>query len=145
MRRDGVRDDQWERIKDLLPGRPGSVGATAADNRLFVETVLYRYRAGIPWRDLPEGVVHFWPLFGNKRARESSRPLRVGSRSVGLFCAAEAVSLPGSGGLVLQRPEAQQGEPVRMVFAGHQFPRALADALDQLAAHVAPMVEEEPQ
>jgi transposase len=54
MRRYALRDDQWERIKDLLPGRPGSVGVTAADNRLFVEAVLYRYRAGIPWRDLPE-------------------------------------------------------------------------------------------
>jgi transposase len=54
MRRYGLRDDQWERIKDLLPGRPGSVGVTAADNRLFVEAVLYRYRAGIPWQDLPE-------------------------------------------------------------------------------------------
>jgi len=54
MRRYALRDDQWERIKDLLPGRPGSVGMTAADNRLFVEAVLYRYRAGIPWRDLPE-------------------------------------------------------------------------------------------
>jgi transposase len=54
MRRYGLRDDQWERIKDLLPGREGHVGGTAADNRLFVEAVLYRYRAGIPWRDLPE-------------------------------------------------------------------------------------------
>ena len=27
---------------------------TARDNRLFVEAVLYRYRAGIPWRDLPD-------------------------------------------------------------------------------------------
>ena len=54
MRRYALRDDQWERIKDLLPGRPGSVGVTAADNRLFVDAVLYRYRAGIPWRDLPE-------------------------------------------------------------------------------------------
>src|SRR5450755_3546086 len=54
MRRFGLRDDQWERIKDLLPGREDSVGVTAADNRLFVEAVLYRYRAGIPWRDLPE-------------------------------------------------------------------------------------------
>jgi transposase len=50
----GLRADQWERIKDLLPGREGSVGATAADNRLFVEAVLYRYRTGMPWRDLPE-------------------------------------------------------------------------------------------
>ena len=54
MRRYGLRDDQWDRIKDLLPGREGSVGVTARDNRLFVEAVLYRYRAGIPWRDLPE-------------------------------------------------------------------------------------------
>ena len=27
---------------------------TAADNRLFVKAVLYWYRAGLPWRDLPE-------------------------------------------------------------------------------------------
>ena len=53
-RRYGLRDDQWERIKDLLPGREGHVGGTAKDNRLFVEAVLYRYRAGISWRDLPE-------------------------------------------------------------------------------------------
>jgi transposase len=54
MRRYGLRDDQWDRIKHLLPGQPGWVGVTAADNRLFVEAVLHRYRAGIPWRDLPE-------------------------------------------------------------------------------------------
>jgi transposase len=54
MRRYGLRDDQWERIKEFLPGRHGSVGVTAADNRVFVEAVLYRYRAGILWRDLPE-------------------------------------------------------------------------------------------
>src|SRR6266581_224355 len=54
MQRFGLRDDQWERIKDFLPGREGHVGGTAPDNRLFVEAVLYRYRAGIPWRDLPE-------------------------------------------------------------------------------------------
>jgi transposase len=54
MRRYALRDDQWDRIKDDLPGQMGSVGVTAVDNRLFVEAVLYRYRAGIPWRDLPE-------------------------------------------------------------------------------------------
>ena len=54
MTRYGLPDDQWERIKDLLPGRIGHVGATARDNRRFVEAVVYRYRAGIPWRDLPE-------------------------------------------------------------------------------------------
>jgi transposase len=53
-RRYALRDDQWERIKNLLPGRADTVGVTAKDNRLFVEAVLYRYRAGVPWRDLPE-------------------------------------------------------------------------------------------
>lgn len=49
----GLREDQWQRIQDLLPGREGHVGRTAKNNRLFVEAVLYRYRAGIAWRDLP--------------------------------------------------------------------------------------------
>ena len=42
MRRYALRDDQWDRIKDSLPGREGHVGGTAADNRLFVEAVLFR-------------------------------------------------------------------------------------------------------
>jgi transposase len=54
MRRYALRDDQWDRIKDILPGREGHVGGTAPDNRLFVEAVLFRFRAGAPWRDLPE-------------------------------------------------------------------------------------------
>jgi transposase len=54
MERFGLRNDQWERIKDILPGREGHVGGTVQDNRLFVEAVLYRFRTGCPWRDLPE-------------------------------------------------------------------------------------------
>ena len=54
MRRYALRDNQWDRIKDILPGREGHVGGTAADNRLFVEAVLFRFRAGVLWRDLPE-------------------------------------------------------------------------------------------
>lgn len=65
MRRYGLRNDQWERIKDILPGRKDAVGVTAKDNRLFVEAVLFRYRAGCAWRDLPERfgdfrVIHTW-------------------------------------------------------------------------------------
>ena len=54
VRRYGLRDDQWERIQDFLPGREGAVGVTAKDNRLFVEAVMDRDRAGIPWSDWPE-------------------------------------------------------------------------------------------
>ena len=68
MRRYALRDEQWERIEGLLPGRDGHVGVTAKDNRLFVEAVLYRYRAGIPWRDLPERF-GFWKAVPTRLSR----------------------------------------------------------------------------
>src|SRR5258708_1973785 len=40
--------------REFITCRKETVGVTAKNNRLFVEAVLYRYRAGIPWRDLPE-------------------------------------------------------------------------------------------
>ena len=74
-RRYALRDDQWQRIEHLLPGRVGTVGVTAKDNRLFVEAVLYRYRAGIPWRDLPERfgdfrVIHTCLLYTSPSPRD---------------------------------------------------------------------------
>ena len=45
---------QWEKIKDILPGRVESVGRTAADNRVFVKGVLWVLRSGAHWHDLPE-------------------------------------------------------------------------------------------
>ena len=55
MKRYGLRDDQFERIELLLPGRPGSVGRNSdAGNRLFVQAVIWKFRSGAPWRDLPE-------------------------------------------------------------------------------------------
>ena len=53
MARSILRDDQWERIKDLLPGQAMNYSVTAKDNRLFVEAVLWIGRTGAPWRDLP--------------------------------------------------------------------------------------------
>ena len=41
MNRKLLRNDQWERIKDLLPGKKGDPGKTGGDNRLFIEAVLW--------------------------------------------------------------------------------------------------------
>jgi transposase len=54
MRRHEIKDEDWERIKDLLPGQPGDPGVTAKDNRLFINAVLWIAKTGAPWRDLPE-------------------------------------------------------------------------------------------
>ena len=48
-----LRDDQFERIEALIPGKPGDPGRSAANNRLFIEAVLWIARTGSPWRDLP--------------------------------------------------------------------------------------------
>ena len=72
MRPHILRDDQWNRIRDCLPGRAGSVGVTAADNRRFVDAVIHRYRTGIPWRDLP---AHFgdWNNTHRRHSRWAKR------------------------------------------------------------------------
>lgn len=54
MRRFELSDEQWERVRGLLPGRPGSPGRSGRDNRLFLDAVLWIARTGAPWRDLPE-------------------------------------------------------------------------------------------
>mgnify|MGYP003471192251 CR=1 FL=1 len=48
-----LRDEQWKQIEGLLPGKVGDPGRSGADNRLFVEAVLWIARTGSPWRDLP--------------------------------------------------------------------------------------------
>ena len=54
MPRKILRDDQWERIKSLLPRKSSNCGVTAKDNRNFLEAVFWIARTGSPWRDLHE-------------------------------------------------------------------------------------------
>ena len=63
MPRKVLRDDQWQKIADLLPGKASDPGVTAKDNRLFVEAVLWIARTGAPWRDLPPALGHWHNVF----------------------------------------------------------------------------------
>jgi putative transposase len=49
-----LTDAQWKQIEPLLPGKVGDPGRSAADNRLFVNAVLYVLNTSIPWADLPQ-------------------------------------------------------------------------------------------
>ena len=53
-----LSEAQWERIKELLPGKPQDPGRSGSDNRNFVNGVLWVLRSGAFWRDLP-------PRYGN--------------------------------------------------------------------------------
>jgi transposase len=48
-----LSDDRWARIEPLCVGKAEDAGGTGADNRMFVEAVLWIARTGSPWRDLP--------------------------------------------------------------------------------------------
>src|SRR5260370_29636112 len=52
--RHAISDADWDRIKDLLPGRAGQTGWLAQDNRRFIDAVLWIAKTGAPWRDLPQ-------------------------------------------------------------------------------------------
>ena len=63
MERSVLRNDPWERIAPLLPGKVEDPGRSGADNRLFVEAVLGIVRVGAPWRDLPEAFGNWNSIF----------------------------------------------------------------------------------
>ena len=63
MDRRVLRDDQWERIAPLVPGKVEDAGRSGADNRRFVEAVLWIVRVGAPWRDLPEAFGNWNSVF----------------------------------------------------------------------------------
>jgi putative transposase len=48
-----LTDAQWRKIEPLLPGRAGSWGRRARNNRLFVEAVFWILRTNVPWSHLP--------------------------------------------------------------------------------------------
>lgn len=54
MNCDELRDDQWDRLKDLVPGGRKGKRGPRADNRRFLNALLWMARSGGRWRDLPE-------------------------------------------------------------------------------------------
>lgn len=54
MRRHELTDEQWERLKSLLPPEKPPTGRPANDHRTMLNGMLWVVRTGAPWRDLPE-------------------------------------------------------------------------------------------
>lgn len=54
VKRYELSEAQWRRIAPLLPGKAGDPGRSGADNRLFVNGVLWVLRSGAHRHNLPE-------------------------------------------------------------------------------------------
>jgi transposase len=48
-----LTDRQWARVQPLLRSSVGRRGRPFRDDRRVVEGIIYRYRCGIAWRDVP--------------------------------------------------------------------------------------------
>lgn len=48
-----LTDAQWSLIEPMLPSSDGSRGCPFRNSRRVVKGIVYRYRAGIAWRDVP--------------------------------------------------------------------------------------------
>lgn len=53
MRTKTLTDDQWEHLEPLLPSQRPGRGRPARSSRNVLDGILWRYRTGSPWRDLP--------------------------------------------------------------------------------------------
>lgn len=62
-------DEQWGRIAPLLPTNEGRRGRPFRDSRRVVEGIVYRYRTGIPWRDLPREKYGPWQTVWKRHRR----------------------------------------------------------------------------
>jgi len=50
-----LTDEEWEKVKDLLPPEQmGKKGRPAGSNRMMLNGMIWLARSGAPWRDLPE-------------------------------------------------------------------------------------------
>jgi transposase len=67
-----LSDDQWKLIASLLPSNVGRRGHPFADSRRVVEGIIYRYRTGLPWRDLPRDVFGPWQTAWKRHRRYSA-------------------------------------------------------------------------
>lgn len=48
-----IKDDQWQKLEPLLIGKADDPGASAKNNRLFIEAVLWVVLGKAAWRTLP--------------------------------------------------------------------------------------------
>jgi peptidyl-prolyl cis-trans isomerase A (cyclophilin A) len=64
-----LSDAQWQRIAAVLPSNLGRRGHPFGNDRRVVEGIIYRYRTGIPWRDLPREQFGPWQTVWKRHRR----------------------------------------------------------------------------
>lgn len=64
-----LTDQQWQKIEPLLPTSTGRRGRPFRNSRQIVEGIIFRYRTGIAWRDLPREQFGPWQTVWKRHRR----------------------------------------------------------------------------
>jgi len=88
MHRHALSDEQWARIRQILPPQKTGPRATFGD-RSFIDAVIFRAKTGIPWRDLPERFGPWKSVYnrfcnGSRKGHFQGAAIRDGRR--GMYC-----------------------------------------------------------
>ena len=68
MRRHELSNEQWEKIKDLLPPeRKPQGGCPAKNNRIMMNGIIYWLNTGVVWRDLLKRFGPWQSVYGRFR------------------------------------------------------------------------------
>lgn len=59
----GLTDEQWSWIEPLLPSSQGRRSRPFRDHRPLIDGIIYRFRTGCPWRDVPERYGPWWAVW----------------------------------------------------------------------------------
>src|SRR5260370_23448787 len=66
LNRHDLSDEEWQRLRPLLPADPPR-GGRWADHRMVINGIFFRTRAGCPWRDLPQGFGNWKTVYNRHR------------------------------------------------------------------------------
>jgi transposase len=73
LRRHDLAAAVWARVEPLLPRHPWQ-GHRWNDHRLMIGGILFRTRAGCPWRDVPERFGNWKTVYNRHRLALGARP-----------------------------------------------------------------------
>lgn len=76
-----LSEAQWSLIAELLPRPTGESGPKFSDVRTMIEGIVYRYRAGVAWRDLPEVYGPWQTMWPGIDARPMTAPTTASTRN----------------------------------------------------------------
>ena len=72
LRDDAISDELWDVLGSVMPQDAGRRGRPWNDHRTTLEGIIWRFRTGAPWRDLPESFGPYQSVWQRHRSTDGT-------------------------------------------------------------------------